>query len=92
MTSHRLLTDDVVRDLDARRASLEEADDILEALDRAAWTPEEYHGKSRIPWGSIRPRPRRTIETTADPVLPGFHEVLPEDLRETKDKRITEAA
>lgn len=92
MKSHRLLTDDVVRELDARRASLEEADEILAAIDRAAWTPEVYHGRESIPWGTSRPKPRRTIDTRQDAVPPGFEEIRPEELRPAKSAPKVEAA
>lgn len=92
MTSHRLLTDEVVRELDARRASLEATDEILAAIDRAAWTPEVYHGRESIPWGSGRPRPRRTIDTRHDAVPPGFQEISPEELRTPKATPKSEAA
>jgi hypothetical protein len=77
------LTDALVRELDARRVPIDEVDDILEAFDGDAWSPETYHGTA-IPWSASRPRPRRTLDDRREPVPTGFQEVRPEDLRTPK--------
>jgi hypothetical protein len=92
MKSHRLLTDDVIRELHARRAGIDEVDEILAAIERTAWTPDVYHGRTPIPWGLSRPGPRRTLDSRLDPIPPGFQEVHPEDLMLPESASKTEAA